>query len=424
MTRAFGYVRLSKETEDTTSPDRQRQAIRRLCRERGWKLLEVFEDIDQSAFNGRHRPAFERMMHRLGETDAIVFWRLDRLSRDSREGADIAETCQQANVDLVATDTGQKFDTTSADGEFLYGLLMGLGRREVKLLSERTRGGVAAAVAKGHYTGRVPYGWRRQDKRLVSDRSQQAALRRAAQAFVRGGTYAEAANILGVAAPSVARRILDSPRVQEALGDLGDELATQIRSRHIDRVPASHRSLLGGIARCGECGGPMRRSSTRAGRGEGRWYAYRCATSGHAGIAGPWLEQYVTAQVLGAIDLRKLTKRIREHQRSPHAAEVAAIQARIEALEDLLADGTLDKAAFLRQRDRLNAKLAEMRKVSDDAPELPLELARRLPDVWPSLSLQARRRVIAAVVTTVTVNKATKVTQTIDPKRVALNWRT
>jgi DNA invertase Pin-like site-specific DNA recombinase len=63
--RAFGYVRLSKEDADSTSPQRQRQRIERLCAERGWELLETFEDIDISAFKGKHRPGFEAMMSRL-----------------------------------------------------------------------------------------------------------------------------------------------------------------------------------------------------------------------------------------------------------------------------------------------------------------------------------------------------------------------
>ena len=70
--RVAGYVRLSKETEDTTSPERQRQAIRRLCRDRDWTLAETFEDIDVSAYNGRHRPGLERLMSRLAAIFGIV----------------------------------------------------------------------------------------------------------------------------------------------------------------------------------------------------------------------------------------------------------------------------------------------------------------------------------------------------------------
>jgi site-specific DNA recombinase len=112
--KAFGYVRLSKDVEGTTSPQRQREAIERLCADRGWELVKTFEDIDVSAFNGTHRPGFMAMMDRLDETDALVFWRLDRLSRSTVEAGQIAEACKAAAVNLVATD--MDIDTTTAGG--------------------------------------------------------------------------------------------------------------------------------------------------------------------------------------------------------------------------------------------------------------------------------------------------------------------
>jgi site-specific DNA recombinase len=114
--RAFGYVRLSKDVEGTTSPQRQREAIERLCADRGWELVKTFEDIDVSAFNGKHRPGFMAMMDRLDETDALVFWRLDRLSRSTVEAGQIAEQCKAAAVNLVATD--MDIDTTTAGGKW------------------------------------------------------------------------------------------------------------------------------------------------------------------------------------------------------------------------------------------------------------------------------------------------------------------
>jgi site-specific DNA recombinase len=112
--KAFGYVRLSKDTIGTTSPQRQRERIKGLCADRGWELVQTFEDIDVSAFNGRHRPAFAEMIARLDEVDALVFWKLDRLSRSSVEAGQIAETAKAASVDLVATD--MNIDTTSQAG--------------------------------------------------------------------------------------------------------------------------------------------------------------------------------------------------------------------------------------------------------------------------------------------------------------------
>src|SRR5437762_8328562 len=88
--RAFAYMRLSKDDLTTTSPARQREAIARVCASRGWTLAETFEDIGVSA-TAKKRPAFERMMSRLSQVDAVVVYRLDRLARSGLDFANILE---------------------------------------------------------------------------------------------------------------------------------------------------------------------------------------------------------------------------------------------------------------------------------------------------------------------------------------------
>ena len=120
--RAFGYVRISKLDEGTTSPARQRDAIVKLCAERGWSLVETFEGLDLSAYNRRvRRPGFERMMGRLADVEAIVFWRIDRLSRSVADFSRLLETWEDAGVKLVSTD--QQIDTTSAMGRAFVQIL-------------------------------------------------------------------------------------------------------------------------------------------------------------------------------------------------------------------------------------------------------------------------------------------------------------
>lgn len=452
--RAFGYVRLSKDTPDTTSPARQREAIERLVADRHWELVQTFEDVDRSAYNGKHRPGFERMMARLHEVDAIVFWRLDRLSRNVREGGEIAERCKAAEVDLVAVADGQdRIDTTSADGEFQFTLLMGLGQREVRLLSERTKAGVDKAREQGAYLGGKRYGWRWKDKRLVPDRRQQAVLRKAAKAYINGASFNAIARDLSdeyVASlpetrmdgsPSTHKhpeqprrlythaiaRMLQDARVHDALGDVGDDLARAVAARKGPNKARPTVSLLGGIATCAMCDGSLRIASTAAGRG-GRWTQYRCAKTGHANIAAGFLEEHVSAAVLDAIDLKELTRRMKARlRRPPKAAEVVALEARLQSLEDAFGDGTLTKAAFIRQRDRQLAKLevARAATVDEQVPELPLELAKHLPERWPTMTTIVKREVIQALVREVRVAKATDAhgTGKIDPARVEIVWR-
>src|SRR5262245_4283737 len=134
--RVYGYVRLSKEDTSSTSPARQRQKIKALCADRGWDLVEMFEDIDVSA-NAVKRPGFDRMMKRLGGCDAIGFWRLDRLARSVSNFSKILDTVQAAKVDLVSTD--QPIDTSSAMGRAFVQITAVFAELEWGTTSERSR---------------------------------------------------------------------------------------------------------------------------------------------------------------------------------------------------------------------------------------------------------------------------------------------
>jgi hypothetical protein len=71
--RAVIVVRLSRVTDATTSPERQLKTCRDLCRQRGYEVMGIAEDLDVSA--GSTSP-FDRpqlgdwLTNRLGEFDA------------------------------------------------------------------------------------------------------------------------------------------------------------------------------------------------------------------------------------------------------------------------------------------------------------------------------------------------------------------
>jgi site-specific DNA recombinase len=79
--RAAIYVRLSRETDETTSPERRRAACEASCEARGWEVVAAEEDIDVSGFSrGLDRPGLQRILTRLAELDVIVFFKIDRLA--------------------------------------------------------------------------------------------------------------------------------------------------------------------------------------------------------------------------------------------------------------------------------------------------------------------------------------------------------
>ncbi len=58
------YVRISQDRGGAgLGVDRQENECRALAERLGWRVIEVFGDNDLSAFSGRRRPAYERMLH-------------------------------------------------------------------------------------------------------------------------------------------------------------------------------------------------------------------------------------------------------------------------------------------------------------------------------------------------------------------------
>ena len=91
MSNAAVYVRLSRSRDQdkaTESLDGQAAPCRELATAKGWTVLEpLYVDDDRSAYSGRHRPEYERLLSdvRAGKVQAIVAWAADRLTRTPTE---------------------------------------------------------------------------------------------------------------------------------------------------------------------------------------------------------------------------------------------------------------------------------------------------------------------------------------------------
>jgi hypothetical protein len=260
--------------------------------------------------------------------------------------------------------------------------------------------------AVGEPLGRVPFGWRRNGKGYEPDPDQQAILQEAARRYVAGETMQAIAADLGLQQGPLAR-MLRSDRVQEALpDDLSERLATALAERRFQRVPTSRQTLLGGLAVCGICRETLKASSTRAGRKNGRWYAYACRTPGHVHIAARMLDVYVTDKVIGAADSGRLVEAVRRLSPVRSPRRVAVLEARLAALEeDHYVNAKISRARFEELRDQLidridTAKRSERR----DGVDLPADLARHLGERWGDLTITEQRQVIAAVYENVIVN--------------------
>lgn len=136
------------------NPEVQLTVLRQWARDH--KHSVVGEYVDRLKGAEVRRPEMETMMRICvggsSEIDAIVVQRLDRFGRSVLELHGLVERLRKSNVKFVSTTEG--FDLTTPAGEALFGMLCVFAQFERRMISERTKSGMAQARAEGKAVGR------------------------------------------------------------------------------------------------------------------------------------------------------------------------------------------------------------------------------------------------------------------------------
>ena len=142
--------------------------------------IRVFVDV----ISGKRfeRPGLNELIDHARAGDSLCVTRLDRLGRSLKELLETVENLKAHDINLVSLE--ERIDTTSAAGELVFHVFGAIAHFERRLISERTRDGIAAARKRGRRPGRPAL-----DQETVS----------AAQALVEAGlTAGQAAKQLDI----------------------------------------------------------------------------------------------------------------------------------------------------------------------------------------------------------------------------------
>ena len=139
----LGYARVSTHDQH---PDAQRDRLM----EAG--ALRVFTDI----ISGKRfdRPALAELIDHARPGDRLCIIRLDRLGRSLRELLETVDDLKARGIHLLSLE--ERLDTSSAAGELVFHVFGAIAHFERRLISERTRDGIAAARKRGRTPGRPP----------------------------------------------------------------------------------------------------------------------------------------------------------------------------------------------------------------------------------------------------------------------------
>ena len=128
----IGYARVSTIDQD---PKLQIRALEQSHCERIY--------TEQASGASRKRPELERLFESLRTGDTLVVWRFDRLGRSVSHLVEVVERLRSRGVGLESLTEG--IDTNSVAGEAVFTVIAAFAQKERRLISERTRAGIAAA---------------------------------------------------------------------------------------------------------------------------------------------------------------------------------------------------------------------------------------------------------------------------------------
>jgi DNA invertase Pin-like site-specific DNA recombinase len=463
--RAGIYARISDDRDgDGLGVRRQVEDCRKLADLKGWEVVEVYTDDSVSAYSGKQRPAYQRLLEDVadGRLDVVACWHGDRLHRSTRELLDFADTVAKAGA-RVETVQGGGLDLSTPSGRAVATTLAAWAEHESAHKAQRNRRKALELAQAGKVSGggTRPFGY---EADRVTVRQDEATVVRDLMARALAGagptTLANRLNRDGITTTTggpwhghVVRRVLTSARIsgwREHRGEWASpavwpgivdrtqveqlRAAWQPPSRYDTSGPQARRHLLtGGVTVCGNCGHSLLSRPHTNGtpslvcaRAPGR------PNCGRLRVQHEPLEALVVDMLLTALASPDLAERIAVAT-GPEAADLVA---EVRQLEDDLAElaamhgrRELARAEWMAAREPMSADLGRARKALtrrtrtaalDGIEGLDVAALRQR---WDGLDLTARAAILSAVVERVEVGPAVRGRNRFAPDRVRVVWR-
>lgn len=169
--RTVIYLRVSTEEQvDNFSLETQERICVQEAERRGFEVAQIFKEEGRSAKNITGRPVLIQMMEFYRKNkktiDALIVYRLDRLSRQVGDFLAIKKTLTEYQIALISTSepTGN-----SPTEKFVETMLASFAQMDNDVRSERTKNGLRARFLAGLTSGTPPLGYRNENGYTVKD---------------------------------------------------------------------------------------------------------------------------------------------------------------------------------------------------------------------------------------------------------------
>lgn len=455
------YARISRDvTGEGLGVERQLSDCRKIAAERGWTVAEKYVDNDISAYAGKRRPSYERLLEDIaaGQRDAVIVYNNDRLTRRPIELEQFTLICEAAGVTQLIAVTGG-LNLGNDDGMFTARVLAAVAAKESARKSERLKRKAREIAESGKPNGGYHRPWGYEADRVTVVESEAEVIRLLAERYLAGESLASLThwlqdnNIPTVTGAewqtSTIRNTLTNPRIAGLRSHNGEVVANAVWPAIITparlqqllstfarktssgrRVP--RRYVLSGMLRCGTCGGKLFSSV----RGETRRYVCQSGPD-HRGcgrltiVAAP-VEEWITEAVLLRLDSPEmadaLAGRAAADDRSAALnVELQSDQAQLTELAQMWAAKTISSLEWKAAREPIEARIYSTNRqlgqiTGGNTLSGLVGNGNALWESWATLNLSRQAAIIAAILDFATITPAKTRGRAFDPFRIVPMW--
>lgn len=467
MKRIGIWLRVS--TEDQVlgeSPQHHEERARAYAKAKDWNVVEVYRLDAVSGKSVKDHSEARRMLAdvRSGHITGLVFSKLARLARNTRELLEFSDEFQKHGADLISLQ--ESIDTSSAAGRLFYTIIGAVGQWEREETSERVAASVPVRARLGKSTGgSSTFGYHWVDGRLCPH-PEEAPVRRLIYELYREHkrkrTVSNMLNQRGYRTrkgdkftPTTVGRLLADPTakgvrvanhtksqgdgkgwkpkpesewvkvpveaiVSEQLWNECNAIQEETGSRYRTHRGRKPVYLFAGVIHCGKCddGKKLYRQT-----GWDKYRCYKCATKIAEDDLEALFQEQLSSFLLSEDRVEALiAESIEEAKRRQQLAETLrkdrkTLLQKADTLVDLYQEGGMGIEEFKQRntpiQDRLKEIETELKTIDREANAMLLESetrreafadGTRLRDEWPTMAFDQKRRIIESLVDQIVVS--------------------